>query len=257
MIKVIKVADRDEGNIKAHDFLREIVDRQTLLALSGGTSPDYRKMIAITEGTEIATSPRLSREAGQAEDTEEKTEGTETGYENTGILPGAICVVDERYGPPYHENSNELLLKNFGINEYCDRKGIEFYKILHGKGIELAAEDYDQLMSELFVRFPKKVGVMGIGPNLHTAGLFPHTESLKSAKLVTFETVVDEFPQRITLTLRALGEFQYFLILAFGPAKQDAFRKMLDEDENDMQAYPAIFYRKCFAKCWLITDQEL
>lgn len=223
MIEIVRVADRAEGNLKAHEILKGIVDSQTLLALSGGTSPDYSQMLV----------------------------------EPADIIPGAICVVDERYGESYHENSNELLLKNAQVLDYCERKRIPFHKILEGKGIEQTAEDYDQLMSELFVKYQKKVGVMGIGVNLHTAGLFPHTESVKSAKFVTFETVNDQFPQRVTLTLRALGEFGYFVILAFGEGKKEALAKMLDEKENDMQKYPAIFYRKCFAKCWLITDQDL
>ncbi|MBI2326692.1 6-phosphogluconolactonase [Candidatus Curtissbacteria bacterium] len=240
MIELVKVKDRDEGNLRAHDFLKEVVDDQTLLALSGGTSPDYRKMIATTQVTEM-----------KAEDTEQKAEGTSGGQ---GILPGAICVVDERYGKPYHQNSNELLLKNAGIIDYCDLKNIEFHKILEGRGIEQTAEDYDQLMSELFVKYPKKIGVMGIGANLHTAGLFPKGESVKSAKLVTFETVEDQFPQRISLTLKAFGEFGNFIIFAFGEEKKEALRKMLDEKENDMQKYPAIFFRKAFAKSWLVTD---
>lgn len=220
MIEVVKVKNRDEGNSWAHEILRGIVDKETLLALSGGASPDYQKMIV--------------------------------GFGD--ILSGAICVVDERYGEPFHNNSNELLLKNSGVIEYCQTKGVDFYKILEGKGIDATAEDYDQLVSELFVKYPKKVGVVGIGSDLHTAGIFPSSVAAHSADFVVGETVQDQFPQRITMTLRALGEFGNFVILAFGPAKQDAIKKVLDEKENDMQKYPAIFYRKCFAKSWLVTD---
>lgn len=223
MIEHVKVKDREEGNLKAHDILKGIVDGQTLLALSGGTSPDYETMIV----------------------------------KPADIIPGAICVVDERYGEPFHTDSNELLLKNFGVIDHCERKGIDFYKILEGKGIEQTSEDYDQLMSELFVRYPKKVGVMGIGANLHTAGIFPHSKAAASADFIVAETVQDKFPQRITMTLRALGEFQTFVILAFGEEKKEPLAKMLDVKENDMQKYPAIFYRKCFAKCYLITDQNV
>lgn len=223
MIEIIKVKNRYEGSRKAYGILKEIIDRQTLLALSGGTSPDYRVMIV----------------------------------DNGDIVPGAICVVDERYGEPYHEHSNELLLKNSQVIDYCQRKGIDFYKILEGKGIEQTAEDYDQQMSELFVKYPKKVGIMGIGINVHTAGIFPHSQAGRSNKLVTSETVDDQFSQRITMTLRSFGEFGNFVILAFGPAKQNALRIMLDEKENDMQKYPAIFYRKCFAKSYLVTDQNV
>ena len=40
MIQVVKVENREEGNKKAYDILKGIVDGQTLLALSGGTSVD-------------------------------------------------------------------------------------------------------------------------------------------------------------------------------------------------------------------------
>lgn len=223
MINLIKLKDKAEGNAKAHDILKGIVDSQTLLALSGGTTPDYKAMI-INPGD---------------------------------VEPGAICVVDERYGEPFHENSNELLLKNAGVIDYCERKGIDFYKILERRGIDQTAEDYDQLMSELFVKYPKKVGVMGVGQDLHTAGIFPKNIAAHSPNLVVCETVADKFPQRITLTLKALGEFGYFIILVFGEEKREALRKMLDEKENDMQKFPAIFYRKCKAKSWLITDINL
>ena len=72
MIKIVNVEDREKGNEKAHDILKKLVDNKTLLALSGGTSPDYRKMIV----------------------------------EPADIVPGAVCIVDERCGPDYYEYSN-------------------------------------------------------------------------------------------------------------------------------------------------------
>ncbi len=98
---------------------------------------------------------------------------------------------------------------------------------------------------------------MGIGVNLHTAGIFPNSEAAKSADWVVSEVVEDKYPQRITLTLKAMGEFNAFVILVFGTAKQSALKKLLDEDENDMQKYPAIFYRKSRIPAYLITDQAL
>lgn len=98
---------------------------------------------------------------------------------------------------------------------------------------------------------------MGIGSNLHTAGLFPNSEADHSPHYVVCETVDDEFPKRISLSLKALGEFDNFVILVFWEGKKEALKKLLDEGENDMQKYPAIFYRKCKAKSWLITDQDI
>ena len=220
MIKVVQVKDKKEGNLKAHDILKDIVDSKTLLVLSGGTSPDYRLMIV----------------------------------EGADILPGAICVVDERYGEPFHPKSNELLLKNAGVFDFAKERSVELYKILSGKQFLETERDYDRVIVDLFDRFSGKVGVMGVGTNLHTAGVFPYSAAAKFPNFVVAETVEDEFPQRITLTLRALGEFENFIILMFGEEKRGALRIMLDDSENDIQKYPAIFYRKCPAKSWLVTD---
>ena len=222
MIKVVNVEDREEGNKKAHDILKKLVENKTLLALSGGTSVDYRVTL------------------GQNE-----------------IDPGAICVVDERFGKPFHQDSNELLLKNQGVKDFADRFCIESHKILKGKDFLETAKVYEKEIEDLFKKFKKKVGVMGIGVNLHTAGIFPYSVSAKSPNFVEAETVEDTFPKRITLTLKALGEFMNFVILAFGKEKKDALRRILDEKENDMQKYPAIFYRKSSVISFLITDIDI
>jgi len=222
MIDVVKVKNREEGNGKAHDILKKLVDKKTLLALSGGTSVDYRVMF------------------GQDE-----------------INPGAICVVDERYGKPFHKDSNELLLKKQGVKDFADKECIESHKILKGKDFLETAKIYEKEIEDLFKKFKKKVGVMGIGANLHTAGIFSYSVAAKSPNFVEAEVAEDKFPKRITLTLKALGEFTNFVILAFGKEKQEALKKVLDEGENDMQKYPAIFYRKSKIQSYLITDQSV
>lgn len=223
MIEVVKVKNQGDGNAKAHEILKEIVDPQTLLALSGGTTPDYRKMIV----------------------------------EPADIPAGAICVVDERFGEPLHTNSNELLLETSGLVEYLNFWGIEFHKILRGKEFKETAQDYEKTLADLFDRFKKRLGIMGIGSNLHTAGIFPNSKAATSDQLVIAETVEDQFPQRITMTFRALEKFQTFIILAFGEEKREAIKKMLDEKETDIQRYPAVFYRTSGIKTYLITDQRI
>src|SRR3989344_1532466 len=146
MIEIVKVKDKEEGQVKAHDLLLGLVDKDTLLALSGGTSMDYRAMLV------------------DADD----------------VVPGAICVVDERYGKPFHKDSNEKLLLDQGVKNFADDKCIETHKILKGANFEETAKVYDLEIRNLFKRFPKRVGVMGVGTNLHTAGIFPNSGAAKS-----------------------------------------------------------------------------
>lgn len=223
MIEVIKVVDRVSGNDRAHEILKGLVDSQTLLVLSGGTSPDYRRMIV---------------EPGDA-------------------IPGAVCLGDERFGMPFHDDSNELLIKNAGLIDFFQVRDIKFYKILSGADLQTTAREYNQTVLSLFAQFPKMIGVMGVGPNLHTAGIFPQSNAVKSSDLVVAETVEDRFPNRITLTIRALEQFSFFIILMFGIEKEEAVKKMVDENINDIQNSPAIFYRKSPIKSYLITDQEI
>ena len=223
MIDIIQVKNKTEGNLKAHEILKKLVDEQTLLVLSGGTSVDYRKILG----------------------------------EEKHIVPGAITIVDERYGDPFHRNSNELLLKKQGVKDFADEYCIESYKILSGNNFLETEKVYEKLVGELFKKFKKRVGIMGIGANLHTAGVFPYSAALKSPDFVVAEVVDDKYPKRITLTLKAFGEFTSFIVLMFGQAKQKALTKLLDKNENDMQKYPAIFYRKTKAKVFLITDIKI
>ena len=220
MIDLILVKNKTEGNLKAHKILKDTVDVRTLLALSGGTAPNYKKMIV----------------------------------EPDDFIPGAIAVVDERYGEQFHKNSNELLLKKAGVKEFADSHCIETHKIITGNSFLDTEKIYEKTVGELFEKFKKRVAVMGIGANLHTAGIFPHSAALKSPDYVVAQVVDDKFPKRISLTLKALGEFDSFVVLMFGKEKRKALEILLDEKEHDMQKYPAIFYRKTHAKVSLITD---
>lgn len=224
MIELVKVADRVIGNQKANEILTGLVDSQTLLVISGGTAPDYDKIL-VTPGN---------------------------------LLPGAVCLGDERYGRPFHADSNELILKNSGLLDYLHLRNIPFYKILSGQATQIVAENYNIKVEELFRKFSKKVGIMGVGANLHTSGIFPNTSALKSESYIVAETIIgNKFPNRITLTAKALGEFTNFVILMFGEEKRAAIAKMMNENENNEQMYPAIFYRKSPIKSFLITDVQI
>lgn len=223
MINLVKVGNRKEGQKKAHDLLKKEVNMHSLLALSGGTSMDYKTMLV------------------QPDD----------------VIPGAITVVDERYGEPFHKDSNEFLFKNFGVFDFADKHDTGLVKFLNGKDFLETAKDYEKEIEGLFSKFEKKVGVMGVGTNLHTAGIFPYSAAARSPNFVEAEIVEDQFSKRLTLTLRALGEFSAFVILMFGEEKREAIKIMLDDGENDMQKFPAIFYRKAKIKSYLITDQVL
>src|SRR3989344_3103322 len=101
MIELVKVNGHEEGNQRAHDLLKMHTGPETLLVLCGGIYTNYKTMIV----------------------------------EPGDVKFGAVCMGDERYGEPFHNESNELMIQNFGVLDYCARKGIEFYRILEGKAM--------------------------------------------------------------------------------------------------------------------------
>jgi len=223
VIQVIKVKDRLLGNFRANSLLRIFVDSSTLLALSGGTSPNYNQMIVI---------PR-------------------------NILPGTACMVDERYGPSDHTDSNEMVLTQSGLIDFFKSKNVNFVKILSQLPFEETAFDYDRRLRELFVKYEKKVAVVGIGNDLHTAGIFANSLAITSPKFVVSQVVNNEFPKRITMTLKTLKRFNAFIILTFGQEKKEALVRLLADKDGDINKYPALFFNKTAIKSFLITDVDL
>ena len=224
MTELIKVANKAEGQAKAREIILKIIDTQTLLVLSGGKSMDYKKILQLSD---------------------------------SDILPGSVCVGDERFGRPYHKNSNEQLLKNSGVKKYCDKNKIPFYKYLCGKDFLKTAEIYEKKLEDLFLQFPKRVGLMGVGANLHTAGIFPYSQATKARDFVIAEEVEDKYKKRLTMTISALSDFTNFVVLMFGKEKKEALQVMIEATENDMQRYPAILYRKFPIKTYVISDIEI
>lgn len=223
MIELVKVSGHQEGNLRAHDILKVHLHKNSLLVMCGGIYTNYTTMIVQPNDLQIK----------------------------------AACIGDERFGEQFHAHSNELMLKNQGVLDYYEKKDVEFYKILHGDTIENTAKNYNLIFSSLLSRFEERIGVVGIGVDDHTAGIFPHSIALHSRENIIYEHVANEFGERITMTMNALFQFTTFVILSFGEKKAEAIRRVLNDAENDINNYPAIFYRQTPIKSYLITDQAI
>ena len=80
---------------------------------------------------------------------------------------------------------------------------------------------------------------LGMGPEGHTASLFPHQPSLhEQQRLVMPVTVPKPPPPRLTFTPRLLNAASHILFLVTGAEKQDAVKAVL-EGEYQPDEYPA------------------
>ena len=84
---------------------------------------------------------------------------------------------------------------------------------------------------------------LGLGPEAHTASLFPHQASLRETqRLVLYVTVPKPPPPRLTLTPSILNAAKHVLFLVTGAEKANAVRAVLEGDYQP-EEYPAQIVR--------------
>lgn len=233
-MQTISVSSDLKGIEIAKEKLYEAVDKKTVLYLSGGRTPAplYRK---------FAKDPPAGRQ--------EKL-----------FRPGAVAIVDERWGKPMHGNSNEKMIKDVGFWDYLKTNGVPFYGVLENKSLTETAKDYDETVRYLLKWFPKNFAVLGMGSDGHIASIPAGNEKLrtKNEKLVEeFDDFPGEQKERISLTFNALSQMDQIFLLVFGNDKKKALKAMFAD--GPIEEIPARFLNtpQVTDKVLLITDQKV
>lgn len=242
---VVSAETEEKGTQLAKKLLFDNVDAKTVLFLSGGSTP---KTIY----------GQFAREAL--------------------LAPGAAAMVDERFGEPFHGLSNQLMIRDTGFLDYLERRHIQFYPILTGKKDRVtSAWEYDGAVRYLFRYFPKKVAILGIGEDGHTAGIPPNRPDFtnplfsKERKLLLVSEFKDPKPmsaqgspappfgfgERITLTIHALSQMDVLIVLAFGVTKKETLQKALTPGKMEEIPMRFVLDPAVAPKTIVITDQKL
>jgi 6-phosphogluconolactonase len=140
---------------------------------------------------------------------------------------------DDRAVPPDDERSNYRLVQETLLSRVRGRPSV--HRIEGERGAEEAAARYDAELEGVVL----DVALNGIGPDGHTASLFPNAPALdeRERRAVAADAGLEPFVPRVTLTPRVFARARILVYLVTGEAKADAVRRAFaDEPSPDTPA---------------------
>lgn len=162
----------------------------------------------------------------------------------------AVALVDERWVDADHDKSNERFIINTLLQGNADKArllGMKNDSVTARAGRDDCEQHYRQLPS------PFDVTVLGMGPDGHTASLFPHAEGLQEAlstdALVSAikaqrSEVTGDCTERMTLSLAGILNSRHLLLLISGEEKLATYRQALAGDDVAEMPVRAVLQHK-------------
>jgi 6-phosphogluconolactonase len=145
---------------------------------------------------------------------------------------------DERHVPPDHPDSNyrtayEALLSKIPHPNVFRVPAEEKDAVVAAKNYEQSLRDFFGLRPGEFPRFD--LVLLGLGPDGHTASLFPGATALNEAQHLVVANWVEKFQTyRITLTLPVLNHAACDMFLVSGSDKAAILRDVLENPQADL-----------------------
>ena len=172
-----------------------------------------------------------------------------------------IGLVDERFGPPGHADSNMLVIKESGLAEIVERnRGTVMWPLQSDSMTkDTVVKAYNSQITRRFGSCNgRTLGVFGIGEDGHTAGIKPLPKE-------TFNSIFTDSPalvtgyrakdyERITLTPLGINQITMAVIFAIGEKKQAVLEKLVGPTKCNEHEFPAGIFRK-HKNVHVFTDQ--
>jgi len=197
-LDLIVVDDAEKASRRAGELLAEAAHDGGHIALSGGKSPELAH----------ETAARLQPDWSRVE----------------------LWWGDERCVPPDDERSNYAMAKRTLLDR-VEIPPAAVHRIRGEVEPDAAAAEYDEALRGVRLR----INILGIGPDGHTASLFPHSPGLHERErlAVAAESGLEPFVPRVTMTPPMLANADCVLFVATGEQKADAVKRAFEEPPSD------------------------
>ena len=137
---------------------------------------------------------------------------------------------DERCVPADDERSNYAMAKRT-LLERVEVQPVAVHRIRGELSPGAAAADYDEALRGVRLR----INVLGIGPDGHTASLFPNAPGLHEHErlAIAAEATLEPFVPRVTMTPPMLANADCVLFLITGDEKANGVKRAFEEPPSD------------------------
>lgn len=165
---------------------------------------------------------------------------------------------DERHVPPDHPDSNYRMVKEALLaNIQIPTKNV--YRVqAEMPDADAAAAAYEKQLRSFFKLAPGEFPhfdliLLGLGPDGHTASLFPDSAGLKEQTRLVIANWVEKFKtDRITFTFPVLNHTADVMFLASGPDKATMVRDVLEG--NRTPPFPAQLVQPEGRLVWMLDE---
>ncbi|HKK83767.1 MAG TPA: 6-phosphogluconolactonase [Atribacterota bacterium] len=169
-----------------------------------------------------------------------------------------IFMVDERFVPVDHPESNQLMIReNLIVHNFIGDE--HFYPIPINEDSKSSANAYQCTLKKFFRFEPGMLPMfdlilLGIGRDGHTASIFPGDSGImQSRKLVRAVDLTGFKHERITLALTVLNQAKNIFFLVLRKGKAEIIKNVLERKNREL---PATHIDPPNGKLWFVLDRE-
>ena len=165
---------------------------------------------------------------------------------------------DERHVPPTDPESNYRMANEAMLSKIPVAAENVFRVASENPDADAAAAAYEETLRKFFALSPGEFPhfdliLLGMGPDGHTASLFPGTAALQEKSRLVMANWVEKFKtNRITLTLPTLNAARRVAFLVSGTGKEEALRAVLKGDASGEQHPAKLVHPKDGKLIWLL-----